>query len=62
MADSKTIRVRQDRSLIGRNKIQRACIRGLGLRRVGHIVELKRTPEVLGMIKKVEFMVTVLED
>lgn len=60
MAEAKkSLRVTQMRSLIGRKKNHRACIRGLGLRRIGHCVEVQDTPEVRGMIRKVSYMVRV---
>jgi large subunit ribosomal protein L30 len=34
-----------------------ACVRGLGLRRMHHSVELEDTPAVRGMIRKVYYMV-----
>ena len=55
------LRVTQRRSLIGRLPRHRATIRGLGLRRIGHTVELEDTPSVRGMIEQVKFMVSVEE-
>jgi large subunit ribosomal protein L30 len=55
------LKVTQKRSVIGRPQDQRATIRGLGLRRVGHTVELENTPAVRGMVKKVIHLVTVEE-
>jgi len=53
------IRVRQVRSVIGFDRRQRATLRGLGLRRLNHRVELEDTPAVRGMIVKVAHLVTV---
>ena len=58
---AKTIRVTQKRSTNGRLQKHRACVRGLGLRRIGHSVELTDTPEVRGMINKVSYLVEVEE-
>lgn len=55
----KTVKVTQTRSVIGRLPKHRDTIRGLGLRRIGHTVELEDTPSIRGMIKKVEYMVKV---
>lgn len=55
----KTLRVTQVRSLIGRKRDHRACVRGLGLRRIGHCVEVQDTPQVRGMIRKVDYMLKV---
>lgn len=57
MADKKTLKVTQVRSIHGRLKKHRACIRGLGLRRMHHTVEVLDTPENRGMINKVSYMV-----
>ena len=50
-----SIKVTQVRSLIGRKKEHRLCIKVLGLRRVGDVRMLEDTPAVIGMIKKAEF-------
>lgn len=47
------------KSPAGRLKQHQACVRGLGLRRMWHSVELEDTPEVRGMIRKVSYMVKV---
>ena len=51
--------VRQVRCAIGYDRRQRATLRGLGLRRIRHSVELEDTPAVRGMIDKVIHLVTV---
>lgn len=53
----KTLKVTQVRSIHGRLKKHQACIRGLGLRRMHHAVEVLDTPENRGMINKVSYMV-----
>jgi large subunit ribosomal protein L30 len=58
VADSK-IRVIQIRSTAGRLKKHIACVHGLGLRRIGHSVEVEDTPAVRGMINKVPYLVRV---
>ncbi len=55
------VRVKQVKSVIGYNRRQRATLRGLGLRRINHVVDLEDTPAVRGMIRKVSHLVTVLE-
>lgn len=60
MSDGR-IRVRQVRSAIGFDRRQRATLRGLGLRRVNHEVEVEDTPAVRGMIRKVSHLVAVVE-
>ncbi|MCZ6831102.1 MAG: 50S ribosomal protein L30 [Gammaproteobacteria bacterium] len=56
-----TIKVTQIRSTNGRLKNHKACIAGLGLRRIGHTVEVEDTPSVRGMINKVNYMLRVEE-
>ena len=61
MAEKKTIKVTQVRSIIGRKPDHVATIRGLGLRRLRHTVELEDTPSIRGMINKVSYMIKVEE-
>ena len=56
MAEVKKIRVKLVRSVHGRLKKHQACVRGLGLRRMHHTVEVLDTPENRGMINKVSYM------
>lgn len=56
MKEVKKIRVKLIRSMNGRLKKHQACVRGLGLRRMHHSVEVIDTPENRGMIKKVSYM------
>ncbi len=56
-----TIKVTQTKSSSGRLKNHRACVAGLGLRRIGHTVEVEDTPSVRGMINKVSYMLAVEE-
>jgi large subunit ribosomal protein L30 len=56
---NKTIKVTQTRSSIGRLPKHKATLRGLGLRRINHTVELEDTPCVRGMINQVQYMVKV---
>ena len=55
----KTIKVTQTRSSIGRLPKHKATLRGLGLRRINHTVELEDTACVRGMINQVSYMVKV---
>ncbi|CAM4199132.1 MULTISPECIES: 50S ribosomal protein L30 [Vibrio] len=56
-----TIKVTQTKSSIGRLPKHKLCLRGLGLRRINHTVELEDTPAIRGMINKVYYMVKVEE-
>ena len=62
MADKKMMKVKLVRSMSGRIESHQACVRGLGLRRVRHVVEVEDTPSTRGMVNKVYYMVQVLED
>lgn len=62
MAASKQIKLRLTKSLNKRLAAHKACVRGLGLRRIGHTVSVEDTPAVRGMISKVSFMVAVEEN
>ncbi|WP_448503135.1 50S ribosomal protein L30 [Sphingomonas sp.] len=53
------IKVTQTGSPIRRTKDQRATLIGLGLNKMHRTVELDDTPEVRGMIRKVQHMVSV---
>jgi large subunit ribosomal protein L30 len=61
MADKKMMKVTLVRSMHGRLKNHRACVRGLGLRRMHHTVEVEDTPSTRGMLGKVSYMVKVEE-
>ncbi|MGQ0657280.1 MAG: 50S ribosomal protein L30 [Chromatiales bacterium] len=54
-----TIRVTLRKSTNGRLATHKACVAGLGLRRIGHTVELADTPATRGMIRKVSYLVSV---
>ncbi|MBW2942880.1 MAG: large subunit ribosomal protein L30 [Zhongshania sp.] len=53
------IKVTLVRSVAGRLKSHKACVAGLGLRRIRHTVEVEDTPSVRGMINKVNYLVRV---
>lgn len=53
------VKVTQTRSTIGKIPKHIATMKGLGLRRIGHTVELEDTAEVRGMINKVHYMIKV---
>lgn len=55
------IRIKLVKSLIGRSDRQQATVKGLGLRKINSEVIREKRPEILGMIKKIEFMLQVEE-
>jgi large subunit ribosomal protein L30 len=54
--DGKKLKVTLVKSVIGTNQEHRACVRGLGLRRLNHTVEVADTPAIRGMINKVSYL------
>jgi large subunit ribosomal protein L30 len=61
MAGDKTIRLTLVRSMNGRLQSHKDTVRGLGLRRMHHSVEVTDTPENRGMINKIAYMLKVEE-
>ena len=53
------IKIQQVRSRIGRPKKQKKTLDALGLRRINAIVEHESTPQILGMVHKVEHLVKI---
>ncbi len=62
MASNDTIKVTLVRSPKHRIASHRACVSGLGLRRMHHTVEVEDTSAVRGMIDKVSYLVKVEEN
>ena len=60
-SESKKLRVTYSTSSIGVEYDQKDTVRRLGLRKLGHTVELPDTPAVRGMLHKVRHLVTVEE-
>ncbi len=56
-----TVVVTQRKSRNGADKRQLDTLRSLGLRRIGHTVEVKDSPQVRGMLHKVRHLVEVRE-
>lgn len=54
-----TVKVTLIKSVIGRIESHRACVSGLGLRRLNHTVEVQDTPANRGMINKVGYLLKV---
>lgn len=57
----KTITVKQVASSIGRKYDQKQTLIGLGLNKIGRTRELKDTPSVRGMVRKVSHLVEIIE-
>jgi len=61
MADAKQLRITLVRSPANRLKKHRACVRGLGLRRMHQSVLVSDTAENRGMIERVSYLLRVEE-
>ncbi|MDR1080205.1 MAG: 50S ribosomal protein L30 [Deltaproteobacteria bacterium] len=61
MENAKRLRITQLKSLIGRLPSHRKTARALGLKRIGHTVEQEGTPPILGMIRKISYLLKVEE-
>jgi large subunit ribosomal protein L30 len=53
------IRIKKVKSAINRTQNQKRTLEALGLRKMGQVVEHEDTPNILGMIKKVNHLVSV---
>ncbi|MSQ68530.1 MAG: 50S ribosomal protein L30 [Gammaproteobacteria bacterium] len=61
MNATRKVQVKLIKSLAGRLKQHQACVRGLGLRRMNHSVQVDDTPENRGMMNKVHYLLEVKE-
>ena len=57
----KLLNVTLVKSVNGRLASHKACVQGLGLRRMHHTVQISDTPETRGMINKVSYLLNVEE-
>ncbi|HEX7217390.1 MAG TPA: 50S ribosomal protein L30 [Methylomirabilota bacterium] len=55
------MKVTQVKSRNGADRIQRDTLRSLGLRRIGHTVDVKDTPQARGMVHRVRHLVKIDE-
>ncbi len=55
------VRVKQVKSGIKKPLRQKKTLEALGLKRIGHVVEHDNTPSVMGMISKVNHLVSIVE-
>jgi large subunit ribosomal protein L30 len=62
MAEARKIKVTLVRSAFGRLPRHKACVKGLGLRRMHHTVSVQNTPANRGMINKISYMLRVEEE
>lgn len=59
MTKVKKIKLTLRKSMFGRKKGHIECVKGLGLRRINHTVEVEDSPSNRGMINKVYYLLTV---
>jgi len=57
-----TLAIKQVKSANGTDQRQRDTLRTLGLRRIGHIVERPDSPQLRGLVHKVQHLVVVVEE
>ena len=57
----KKIKIKQVRSRIGRPKVQKLTLDALGLTKMNKVVEHNATPQILGMVKKVQHLIILVE-
>lgn len=56
-----TIKIKNVKSAIKRPADQKATLKALGFRKLNQVVEKEATPQILGMIKKVQHLIEVVE-
>ena len=61
MSDNNQLKITLIKSTNGRLASHKACVRGLGLRRMHHTVTVINTPENRGMVNKVSYLLKVEE-
>ena len=61
MAKTKELKVTLVKSKHGRLKNHKACVSGLGLRKIHQTVTVADTPEIRGMINRVSYLLSVEE-
>ena len=56
-----TLKIKQIKSKIGATSDQKRTLESLGLHKISQVVEREDTPSLLGMIRKVHHLVTIVE-
>ncbi len=57
----KKLKITQVKSVIDRSERQKRTMQALGLRKLNNTVEVEATPQILGMVAKVNHLVKVVE-
>ncbi|MCX7943218.1 MAG: 50S ribosomal protein L30 [Deltaproteobacteria bacterium] len=58
----KTIKIQWYKGTIGRDFRQKLTIKGLGFKRLHQIIEVRDTPQVRGMIRKIPHLVKIISE
>ncbi|MFA6703104.1 MAG: 50S ribosomal protein L30 [Dysgonamonadaceae bacterium] len=56
-----TIKIKQTKSRIGSSKVQKKTLDALGLTKMNKIVEHEDTPQIRGLLNKVNHLATIVE-
>ena len=56
-----TIKIKQVKSAIKRPADQKATIKALGFRKLNQTIEKEATPQILGMVKKVQHLIQIVD-
>lgn len=60
-SNEKMLQVKLVRSLIGSSEKQRLSVKALGLKKIGDTVRVQQHPALLGLVKKIHYLVSVEE-
>ena len=55
------LKITQTKSQINRTQVQKRTLEALGLTKIGKVVEHEATPSIVGMVKKVNHLISVEE-
>lgn len=55
------IKIKQVRSAIKRPAVQKATMKALGFKKLNQVVEHEATPQILGMVKKIQHLIEVVK-
>jgi large subunit ribosomal protein L30 len=56
-----TIKIKQVKSAIKRPADQKATVKALGFKRLNQVIEKEATPQIMGMVKKVQHLIQIVD-
>jgi large subunit ribosomal protein L30 len=56
-----TIKIKQTKSGINRPERQKRTLRALGFTKMNQVLDKEATPQIMGMLRKVEHLVTIIK-